>query len=127
MRVLVNVACATLLVVGIGCNRKAPDTGSAPSTATSDSTKSPTPDEEAWRCYAPELAKDPKLEGDVQVSFEVAPDGQVNSARVLTTSLQNVNVELCIVSFVNKWKLANPTGQSLRGAKYTFRLHPPKK
>ncbi len=122
-RFLLTISAGVLLAGA--CNRKQPTDVPPPSAAEPEKKKSVPPDEEAWPCYAPEMQKDPALKGDVQVSFEVAPDGQVDSARVVGTSLHNVNVELCVVSLVNKWKMANPTGQRMRGAKYTFRFHPP--
>jgi TonB family protein len=125
-RLTAAVTALLALATAASCHRSEP-AQQQQQQQSSTTTKQPTPDEEAWPCYAPELAKDPKLEGDMQVSFEVGVDGQVHSAKVVATSLQNTNVELCVVSLVDKWKIANPTGKELHGAKYTFRFHPPKK
>lgn len=114
------VAAALSCVTMVGCRKhdapRAPEGNSA-------TARRPTPDEQAWPCYAPELASNPQLQGDVQVGFEIAADGQVHAARVLSTTLHDVNVELCVVSLVNGWKLSNPM-KAVAESKMTFRFRP---
>jgi len=47
-------------------------------------------------CYQKELQKNPELAGKVVIKFVIAPDGSVSSAKVQSTTLNNVIVENCI-------------------------------
>lgn len=95
----------------------------AKQTPSSASSRPKTPDEKARPCYATELAKNPTLAGNVEVGFDIGPTGQVTSARVLSTSLRNVNVELCLVDLVKKWTFQRQPGETV-SSKYTFHFQP---
>ena len=109
----------TLLVVG--CHKK-PPTLPTPGQDVPPSQGVP-PSQEVRPCYAPELAQNPTLQGDVAITFEIAASGQVHLARVLSTSLRNANVELCTIAMINRWKISNPNGAVLN-TKMTFHFRP---
>jgi TonB family protein len=105
-----------------GCHKK-PPTPSQDVRPSSGQGGQPTPDQEVRPCYAPELAQNPGLQGDVVIIFDVAASGQINSARVASTSLRNTNVELCTIDVVNRWKITNPKGAVLK-SRVSFHFSP---
>jgi len=54
-------------------------------------------------CYARALAKNSALKGTVVVAWTVQPDGRVFGARVAESTMNNSDVETCIVGEVASW------------------------
>jgi TonB family protein len=61
-------------------------------------------------CYETELNKDPNLQGKVGVTFTIDPTGGISDASVNQTTLNNNNVEQCILTRVKRWKFPEPKG-----------------
>jgi len=61
----------------------------------------------------------------VLVTFDIEASGQVTRAKIKSSELSNPDVELCLLSVVNKWKLANPSGAVIHDAKFPFHFKPP--
>jgi hypothetical protein len=73
-------------------------------------------------CYELELAKNPGLWGKVSVNFVISPTGSVQSAKVKETTLNNQNVENCIIGKVKGWKFPEPKGGGIVIVTYPFIL-----
>jgi TonB family protein len=73
-------------------------------------------------CYEQQLNARPDLEGRVMVSFIIAPSGAVQSAAVGNTTINNSNVEACIVQAVRRWTFPAPDGGGVVGVNYPFVL-----
>lgn len=54
-------------------------------------------------CYERELKRNPELKGKVVVRFTILPNGTVTNATILSSTLDNENVERCILSRVSRW------------------------
>lgn len=52
-------------------------------------------------CYESAVAREPKLEGGLTISFTVSPSGSVN-ARVASSTLSNARVEGCVLRMFNR-------------------------
>jgi outer membrane biosynthesis protein TonB len=61
-------------------------------------------------CYETELNKDPQLNGKVSMSFTIDSTGAVSQADVAETTMNNRNVESCIVNRVRRWMFPEPRG-----------------
>ena len=55
-------------------------------------------------CYERELKRNPSLKGKVSVRITVRPDGSVEDAVIVTSTLNNVRVERCILARIKLWK-----------------------
>jgi TonB family protein len=55
-------------------------------------------------CYEKEVAQHPDLQGSVEVGWTVEKDGSVSGARVVRSTLNEKNVESCIVAEVARWR-----------------------
>ncbi len=73
-------------------------------------------------CYELELAKNPGLWGKVSVNFVISPTGSVQSAKVKETTINNQNVENCIVGKIKGWKFPEPKGGGIVIVTYPFIL-----
>jgi len=73
-------------------------------------------------CYELELTKNPGLWGKVSVNFVISPTGSVQSAKVKETTLNNQNVENCIISKIKGWKFPEPKGGGIVIVTYPFIL-----
>lgn len=69
-------------------------------------------------CFEAELARSPELKGEVTVAFTVAPDGSVEEARVISSSLGNAAVESCMLDVFRK--LEFPSAELKTGAVFPF-------
>ena len=58
---------------------------------------------EIRHCYNVALLKDKKLTGRVKTMFLVNPDGIVEKALIAESTLNNPEVEQCIVDHIEKW------------------------
>jgi hypothetical protein len=55
-------------------------------------------------CYESEAQRNPNLSGGVTVAWQIEPAGNVSSANVASTTLNNARVEGCVVRQVRTWK-----------------------
>lgn len=61
-------------------------------------------------CYEKELSKDPNLYGKVTVNFIIDGTGTVSEASIQQTTMNNENVEACMLSHVRRWRFPEPKG-----------------
>ncbi len=61
-------------------------------------------------CYEKELQQKPALNGKVLVQFVIDPAGAVSDATVAETTIEDANVETCILSQIRRWKFPEPNG-----------------
>src|SRR3954464_11961453 len=63
-------------------------------------------------CWSEEYEKNHnrKLEGDVTVQLTVAPSGQANDVKVINSTLQNQDIESCVVKAVGSWSFPEGAG-----------------
>lgn len=61
-------------------------------------------------CYSRELDKDPNLYGKVTVTFTISNDGRVNEASVLNSSMNDMNVESCVLRTIRRIRFPKPDG-----------------
>lgn len=73
-------------------------------------------------CYELELAKNPGLWGKVSVNFIISPTGSVQSAKIKETTMNNQNVENCIVGKIKGWRFPEPKGGGIVIVTYPFIL-----
>lgn len=62
------------------------------------------------RCYAVELTRDPKLQGELTVAFEIAPDGSVAGAEVRESDFGESELHGCMTRIFEKMQFAPPLG-----------------
>jgi TonB family protein len=64
------------------------------------------------RCWSDEYERnrDRKVEGDVTVQLHIKPDGRPSGVRVLKSSINNENIEKCVISTVTEWDF--PSGNA---------------
>ncbi len=70
-------------------------------------------------CYERELKRFPNLKGKVTVRITVHPDGYVEQAEILSSTLNNERVERCILTRIKRWKDFKPIDQ--KDGSVTFR------
>jgi len=63
-------------------------------------------------CYERGLLLDPSMRGDVEVRFVIGSDGEVEEARVFTTTLRSPPVEDCLVEKFQRLTFKRPLGAS---------------
>ena len=73
-------------------------------------------------CYEQELDQRPDLEGRLTTSFIIAPTGDVQSAVVSDTTVNNARVEGCVAGAVRRWSFPAPEGGGIVVVKYPFML-----
>ena len=54
-------------------------------------------------CYQRGLRRDYHLKGKVVVRFVVTPQGEVSEAEVVSSTLNNVRVEDCVLTHIKRW------------------------
>lgn len=74
------------------------------------------------RCYELGLQRRPDLEGKVVLKFTIGKTGTVVAATVALTTLNERQVEQCIVSAAMRWTFPKPTGEGLAVISYPFIL-----
>lgn len=72
-------------------------------------------------CYEKELTKNPKLAGNVAVSFRISTSGAVDKSEIKSSTLNNADVESCIATRVLTWVFPAPIGGPV-GITYPFVL-----
>lgn len=72
------------------------------------------------RCYRAAIEQEPDLVGSIEVTFAVAPGGNVRSAVATGGSIENETMRACVARVVRGWRFA-PTGLGgLQEASYDF-------
>ncbi|MBI5939167.1 MAG: energy transducer TonB, partial [Caulobacterales bacterium] len=61
-------------------------------------------------CYEVELTKEPNLAGKIGVTFTIDPTGAISDANIAQTTLNNNNVEQCLLTRIRRWKFPEPKG-----------------
>jgi len=61
-------------------------------------------------CYEMELARNPDMEGRIELRFTIEPDGSVSGSSVTDNTLGNKKVEACLVKQISGLKFAKPDG-----------------
>jgi Zn-dependent protease with chaperone function len=78
---------------------------------------------EVKACYEAALVKQPRLAGRVITAFTIGTSGQVESAVLHTSTMDNPRVENCIVNAVRSWQFPRPEGGIVM-VQYPFVLTP---
>lgn len=65
-------------------------------------------------CYERSLAKNPSLQGKVTISFTIGTKGTVTRAEVKGTSLDDAEVEKCILNRMKKLRFPKPKGGAVK-------------
>lgn len=71
-------------------------------------------------CYEKALQSQRDLRGRVSTSWVVGPAGQVTTAKVVSTSLRNKQVENCVIASIKGWKFPRPVGGVHVDVSYPF-------
>lgn len=75
-------------------------------------------------CYQSEVRRTPELKGKLVVRFVITPQGTVESATVVSSTLNNPRVEKCVVSRILRWDdfgaVAPDKGNATIRQVYTF-------
>ena len=71
-------------------------------------------------CYERQLSATPDLYGKLLVQFSIGQAGTVNTQSILSSSLQNKNVEGCVLRQVAAWKFPQPKGGTIVKVSYPF-------
>ncbi len=74
-------------------------------------------------CYEKELSKIPGLTGKVTVGWDIIAGGRVQNAKVISSTLNNKNVENCIVRRLRAWRFINPPKNTVATIRYPFVLN----
>jgi TonB family protein len=75
-------------------------------------------------CYETQLVRRPSLAGRLSVQFAIAPSGQVATAVVQSSTLEDAAVESCVVQAVRRWDFPRPVGGGTVIVSYPFVLVP---
>jgi hypothetical protein len=70
-------------------------------------------------CYERELKRNPDFKGKIAVRFTINPAGAVIDVEIISTTLENDNVERCILARIGRWDDFGPIEPSLGNT--TFR------
>lgn len=71
-------------------------------------------------CYLQELNKRPNLAGRVSIKFMISATGEVRTAVVADSSLNNAPVENCVIAAARRWSFPKPEGGNIVVATYPF-------
>lgn len=71
-------------------------------------------------CYEKQLNANPNLSGKISVYFTIAPTGAVAQASVRETSMNEANVENCVVKVMRSLKFPKPRGGGIVVVTYPF-------
>lgn len=80
--------------------------------------------DEVRSCYDEGLRRNPKLEGRIEVRFEVASTGVVATARLIDDTLADPKVGACVVAAVRHWKFPRPSDGERVVVTYPFMFSP---
>jgi hypothetical protein len=73
-------------------------------------------------CYEQQLTMNPNLKGKVKVSFLIKGDGEVGTATIAESTMNNKPTEDCILEKVKTWQFPKPKGGGSVMVKYPFLL-----
>lgn len=80
--------------------------------------------QEIQECYRQRVKINPSLEGRIDLRFEVAPDGSVSRVQVVESTLDDAELESCLVSCMLRWndfgRCARQKGPRVYRQQYTF-------
>ncbi len=71
-------------------------------------------------CYEKQLNANPNLSGKISVYFTIAPTGAVAQASVRETSMNDQNVESCVLTVMRSLKFPKPRGGGIVVVTYPF-------
>ncbi len=75
-------------------------------------------------CYQSEVRRTPELKGKIVVRFVITPQGTVESATIISSTLNNPRVEKCVISRILRWDdfgaVAPDKGKTTIRQVYTF-------
>ncbi len=75
-------------------------------------------------CYTDNIDDDEKTRGTVAVDFAIGIDGRVIGAYMVSSTVENGELEKCIVNAVRKWSFPAPLGEGAAISSHTFKLDP---
>ncbi len=64
-------------------------------------------------CYEKQLKMNPDLEGKLTVRFTIGTDGHISNATIEESTLNNMEVESCVLYKVKNWQFPRPRGGSV--------------
>ncbi len=73
-------------------------------------------------CYQKELQKNPDLSGAIKVAFMIGADGKVVGVKIESSSIDNVQVENCIVDNIKSWRFPQAKGGGNTKVNKTFQF-----
>lgn len=75
-------------------------------------------------CYQSEVRRTPDLKGKIVVRFVITPQGTIESATIISSTLNNARVEKCVISRILRWDdfgaVAPDKGKTTIRQVYTF-------
>jgi TonB family protein len=71
-------------------------------------------------CYLPRLSEAPQLAGNIHVKFVISPSGGVSTASVERSTVNDADLEACVVQAVAGWAFPEPKGGGIVQVKYPF-------
>ena len=77
-----------------------------------------------YDCYSKALEKSPGLAGRVLMKITATSSGDVASAIVQKSTIQNAALQQCMTTRIRKWKLPNDNSGGLIVVQYAFQLPP---
>lgn len=75
---------------------------------------------ELKHCYEVALLKDKTLQGRLVTRFVVLPDGSVETVMVSETTLQNSEMEQCVIDYIKDWVFPAMKNGSAMAVEYPF-------
>jgi TonB family protein len=120
MRVFLGFAILSLVVACSTANKYQPATASNPKLK--DEIRQTVKNNSQFlnSCYADALKEEPKLSGKMVVEWEIGEDGQVNNAKVLSSSLESESLENCVLTSVKKLTFPAPEKNQMALVSYPF-------
>lgn len=71
-------------------------------------------------CYQMEVQRNPELSGQIVVVFIISSMGKVVNPLIKSTTMNNKNVEDCILSRITRWNFPSPKGGGVVRVTYPF-------
>lgn len=80
---------------------------------------------EIRHCYSQELQTNRSLSGRIAVEFTISGNGRVMTANIEDSTVNNTNVEQCVVRAVRRWLFPAPEGGGIVHVSYPFVMRTP--